>query len=236
MLVPLLVIPMVLAVDISLHGANNVWIASNVRSLGCYSPFEPSLSLMMTITIHPDQIDFANCNFCGLSDFVLVRGAQCICIDNNIVANQMRISDTYCNIPCDPDPFYDGNEVFMCGGNLGGSLYCNTQSDIDCLNTNFNGTSVDIYRDFGTDRDGDFQSFEPCLNLGCGSRPDSDDHDNLSYVEYFPNLNPEDCVVFCTYVKTSYAHAGWQTQEIDGNIGKGFLLLKRSIFHTPFFK
>jgi hypothetical protein len=35
-------------------------------------------------------------------------------------------------------------------------------------------------------------------------------------------LNPEDCVIYCTYMKTSYAHVGWNPA---GN-SKWFTLLQ----------
>lgn len=190
----------ILYIHFMLKGGNNVWIPSNVLPLGCYSPFDVPYSGSQTED--PQKIGFSSCVTC-LTNFVLVRGSQCICIDSRDVTKLIPVSDSYCDIRCtdgidpDMDPLY-------CGGNLGGNLYCNKLSEDACLEVNANRTSVDVYRHFD-----DRTSVEECLHLGCGGRPDFFNPVNMSYFEYFPNLNPKDCITYCSFERTSYAHAGW---------------------------
>lgn len=188
-----------------------MWIPANVRSLGCFSPFD-LYPYENVYTASADEVGFSTCFMCT-TNFAVLRGSQCVCIEN--IGHLIRINDTYCDILCDESSSVkdDGikvpkSELFLCGGNLGGNLYCNTMAGDDCFNASPNETVVDMYREFGTiaGKD-DFQSMESCLDLGCG-QPDFSEQYKI-YVDYFPNLNPEDCVIYCTLKKTSYAHAGW---------------------------
>lgn len=187
-----------------------MWVSTNVRSLGCRSPFDVPFDAM-SYTNPPLTVGFSSCFICASTDFVLLRGAQCICIESRHVPSLVTVSDSYCDVRCTDGSSQSNDETFLCGGNLGANLYCNKLGDA-CLSASSNETAVDIYREFITDRD-DFQSMEPCLTFGCGSKPEFLNPENLPRYEYFPNLNPEDCIVYCTYVSTSYAHAGWLSQE-----------------------
>ena len=193
------------ALNFLLRGGNNIWIPSNVRSLGCYSPFDVEGLYTNAYTSTFDEVGFSTCFMCTTS-FVLLRGIQCICIEDNKYLNLIRVNDTYCDILCDESVEESNLGIFLCGGNLGGNLYCNKQAGSMCLNAT-NQTASNIYEDFGIDFEEDFESVKPCLELGCGRPPNVPS--NLSYVDYFPNLNPEDCIVYCKYMTTSYAHVGW---------------------------
>lgn len=208
-----------LAANLLLRGGNNIWIPSNVRSLGCYSPFD--LQAVVTNGAGSNEIGLSACFMC-YTNFILVRGVQCMCIEDGGVADLVPVDDNYCDIRCDEISQPSNDETFTCGGNLGANLYCNEQSGSICLDANLSQSAIKIYRDFDTNDEDDFQSMLPCLSLGCG-RPETKDRNNLVYAEYFPNLNPEDCIVYCTYVKTSYAHAGW----ISSNNRKSFTLASR---------
>jgi hypothetical protein len=195
-----------LAVNLLLRGGNNVWMPTNVRSLGCYSPFNLQ-SIIVNANSDGTEVGLSECFIC-YTNFTLIRGIQCLCIEDRGVAELIRVNDTYCDIRCDDSSQpTDMNSTFMCGGNLGANLYCNKQAGSIC-HANSNQSVVEIYRDFDKNQGNDFELMVPCLDLGCG-QPDYNDKFHLVYIEYFPNLNPEDCIIYCTYMKTSYAHAGW---------------------------
>lgn len=207
-----------LTVNFLLRGGSNVWIPSNVRSLGCYSPF----NLQSVIAANSDgtEVGLSACFMC-YTNFTLLRGVQCLCLEDRGIAKLIRVNDSYCDIRCDDNSQPSNvNSSFMCGGNLGANLYCNKQAGNIC-HANPNQPAVEIYREFDKNQGNGFELMVPCLEYGCG-QPGFNDKYHLEYVEYFPNLNPEDCVIYCTYMKTSYAHVGWNPA---GN-SKWFTLLQ----------
>lgn len=206
-----------LTVNLLLRGGSNVWIPSNVRPLGCYSPFN-----FQSVIANSDgtEVGLSECFMC-YTNFTLLRGVQCLCLEDRRIAELIRVNDSYCDIRCDDNSQPSNvNSSFMCGGNLGANLYCNKQAGNIC-HANPNQPAVEIYREFDKNQGNGFELMVPCLEYGCG-QPGFNDKYHLEYVEYFPNLNPEDCVIYCTYMKTSYAHVGWNPA---GN-SKWFTLLQ----------
>lgn len=200
---------LILLSNFVIRGGYVSWNPSSVVSLGCYSPFEIRESSPVSTGGH--SVGFENCVACN-TPFAILRGVQCLCLSSDEYQHLTRVEDRYCDIRCDvPD--------FMCGGNLGGNLYCNklVNETLCYSKLEDNVIAQKIYRNFEDSSKSDsFPLIEPCLALGCGPPPSI--YDYRSYYEYFPNLNPADCIIYCTYVATSYAHVGWQP------IGKGTLL------------
>ena len=205
---------MMLAANFILRGGSNLWIPQNVRSLGCFSAFylDPYTG---AYTDRADVVGFNACFMCT-TNFVVLRGSQCVCIEH--FGHLIRVDDSYCDILCDESNSTSGEPLF-CGGNLGANLYCNTMAGGVCKDASPDETIADIYRDFGTNGQDEFQLLEPCLEFGCG-QPPYPPFPPIAYMDYFPNLNPKDCVIYCTLMETTYAHAGWVYHTINGGKGK----------------
>ena len=168
---------------------------SQLISLGCYEPFgEPGIS---SSTDSVASLSKCNCN--TATQLLFVRGGQCVCIDNADL-DMNRVDESYCDIPCRDQP------EMSCGGNFGASVYCesaNRESSTcsDLLN-NSPSVSSDVYPQFDN-----FEDVAHCMNLGCGMPEFAS---SKYIVEYFPNLTPRDCVVFCIYRQSAHAHLGWK--------------------------
>jgi hypothetical protein len=171
-----------------------------IRSLGCYLPFD--LGPGISSSFGPGGL--SSCQPCSTQQFVMLRGDQCLCLDAEDIPKLERVRDEYCDIQC-PD------SDILCGGNLGGNVYCNLLMENCWTINNVSEPSVDVYRSF-SDAPGGFDRQEPCLNAGCG-QPDFWNRYNLTYLDYFPNISPEACVIYCTYERTAYAHVGYYSVE-----------------------
>lgn len=180
------------------------WDPTAIRSLGCYLPF----NLSPSISSNFGSGGLSSCQPCKTEQFVMLRGDQCMCIDAKDIPNLKRVQDQYCDV-C-----YPGSDIF-CGGNLGGSLYCNRYVESCYSIGQVPEPSLDIYRSFN-DEPGGFERQEPCLNAGCG-QPDFWNLKNLTYLDYFPDLSPESCIIFCTYEKTAYALVGYYSIQKLGS-------------------
>lgn len=185
------------------------WEPSMTQHLGCYMPFNLKNN---NFSWWPSNrtVGFDSCRSCNTEEFILLRGAQCLCLNEEEARALRRIEEEYCDIRCD-----EGVNLF-CGGNLGGNLYCHANTGV-CSHFQDNLKQTEpIYRKF--DPNDDFEMMDPCLGLACG-RPKWNDTANQIYQEYMPNLNPEDCVIYCDFQNTSYAHIGWRwaSETSSGN-------------------
>ena len=164
--------------------------------LGCFNPFLKSSDFQSSSTWNsPPKIGLATCVSCNAAyGFFMVRGTQCYCLKPSALENLTKIDDNYCDILCDPLL-----PEIKCGGNLGGSLYCDSTSS-QC-GTPF--STKQIYRNMSSNA-------TLCLKLKCG-HPGPKTENN--YFEYFPRLEPSDCIIYCSLKKTSYAHLGWHVGE-----------------------
>lgn len=172
------------------------WDPSMIRSLGCYMTFDSSQIAIGSISGY--SVGLRSCAACTEASFVLLRGRQCLCLTGQEVGGALeRVMDEYCNVQCDEriEP------AMLCGGNLGGNLYCDSNKE-DCQA--FPLLPEPRIDPVYSQRVKKMMN-ESCLELGCG-KP----HLNGSiHLVYFPNLQPEDCATFCYHQHTSYAHVGW---------------------------
>ena len=188
--------------DRLLRVVNLVVLISSVRTveyseleyLGCMKPFmNSSVEFRMGASTWNGVIGIAACIMCNLNrEIIMLRGNQCYCIQFNDLELLMTVNATYCNIKCEDD------DQFTCGGNLGGSVYCNRQQ-------NFSTSGNDIF-DYRRD---EFQM--DCLFLSCGVPGEATDRNFRS--EYLPLLRPDHCIIYCSLFKKEYAMVGWAGTE-----------------------
>ena len=182
---------------------NDDWESSMVRSLGCY--YRPFHRQDMDSFSWGPSVGFRSCGGgCSQAEFVLLRGVQCLCLTYQEAQSLHRIADKYCDIQCDDDEQVDDIPVnILCGGNLGGNLYCNSTIE-DCeLFPTLPEPLIDQFAiPNSTIENPWWKKF-----LGCG-QPGQEIKSN-NKITYFPNLHPADCITYCNHEKTVYAHVGW---------------------------
>ncbi len=162
---------------------------AQLQSLGCYEPF----SVVGTSYTSTSQVSLQSClqslNCDGLQ--LLVRGGQCVCVPSG--SSVTRIDDSFCSLECDDDD----DQRRVCGGNLGGSLYC---YDDNCDQAEPPAPQA-IYPSLHLSGD---------QFLGCGepaAQPQSIFH-------YFPVLVAEDCATYCAHISHNYTFLGWKNDGI----------------------
>ena len=164
--------------------------------LGCLKPFfsAPVVAQVGASTSNT-YIGLRSCRGCDRSkELLMLRGAQCYCLNFAMWLYLDMVDSVYCNISC------MDNGDRKCGGNLGGSVYVRNDAR-DAFSI------VDkpyfLYRGIHDDR---WDGVLACSAMGCGVPVEQSP---TTYYEYFPRLSPQACIVYCSSFNTTYAFLGW---------------------------